>query len=99
MKYVKKPIVVDAFQFLVDERPDWFTKEYGRQVVLDGGEPTTRCKIKTLEGVMKAYKGDMIIKGIKGEIYPCNKDIFDATYDVVNENSVLTQTKKQDDLI
>jgi len=86
MKYVKKPVVVEAFQFLVDERPDWFIKEYGRQIVLDGGEPTTRCEIKTLEGVMKACKGDMIIKGIQGEIYPCKKDIFDASYELYEDS-------------
>lgn len=90
MKYVKKPIVVEAFQYLVDERPEWFTKEYGHQVVLDGGEPT-RCEIETLEGVMKAYKGDFIIKGIQGEIYPCKEDIFRETYDLLEPNKLTTQ--------
>lgn len=41
-------------------------------------------KIKTLEGIMTAEKGDWIIKGVKGEIYPCKDDVFKATYDFVN---------------
>lgn len=39
--------------------------------------------INTLEGRMKANVGDWIIKGIKGEIYPCKPDIFEATYEAV----------------
>ena len=41
--------------------------------------------IPTLEGVMRASLGDWIIKGVKGEFYPCKPDIFAATYDAVNE--------------
>jgi hypothetical protein len=45
--------------------------------------------IKTLEGLMMASKGDFIIRGIKGEYYPCKPDIFHLTYDEVFEtNSV-----------
>lgn len=40
--------------------------------------------INTLEGDMKANVGDYIIKGIKGELYPCRKDIFEETYDLIN---------------
>ncbi|MFA6679936.1 MAG: hypothetical protein WCR96_05540 [Candidatus Methanomethylophilaceae archaeon] len=39
--------------------------------------------IPTLEGVMQAYKGDYIIQGVKGELYPCKPDIFKATYEKV----------------
>lgn len=37
--------------------------------------------IKTLEGVMHANAGDWIIRGVKGEVYPCKPDIFEATYE------------------
>jgi hypothetical protein len=37
--------------------------------------------IDTLEGTMTASEGDFIIKGVKGEFYPCKPDIFAATYD------------------
>lgn len=40
-------------------------------------------KIKTLEGVMSAKQGDFIIKGVKGEIYPCKAEIFKETYDYI----------------
>ena len=39
--------------------------------------------IETLEGVMKADKGDWIIKGVKGELYPCKPDVFKMTYEEV----------------
>lgn len=39
--------------------------------------------IVTLEGTMRADKGDWVIKGVKGELYPCKPDIFSATYDEV----------------
>ena len=39
--------------------------------------------IDTLEGKMKANKGDYIIRGVKGELYPCKPDIFHATYEYI----------------
>lgn len=42
----------------------------------DGG-----IDIKTLEGTMHASPGDWIIRGVKGELYPCKPDIFEATYE------------------
>lgn len=50
------------------------------QIGMDGAHQL----IETLEGNMKASPGDWIIKGIKGEIYPCKPDIFEATYELVN---------------
>lgn len=40
-------------------------------------------EFKTLEGNMRAHEGDWIIKGVKGEFYPCKPDIFEATYDLI----------------
>ena len=45
--------------------------------------------IPTLEGYMSAYKGDLIIKGVKGEFYPCKPDIFNLTYEKVIEEKYL----------
>lgn len=42
-------------------------------------------EIPTLEGTMRADVGDWIIKGVKGEFYPCKPDIFEATYEAVLE--------------
>lgn len=44
---------------------------------------TGQIMIATLEGVMRAGPGDWIIKGVKGEFYPCKPDIFEATYEKV----------------
>ena len=41
------------------------------------------CEIKTLEGVHRCNGGDYVIKGIKGELYPCKADIFNQTYEEV----------------
>lgn len=41
--------------------------------------------IETLEGVMKADKGDWIIRGVKGELYPCKPDVFDLTYEKTDD--------------
>lgn len=83
MKYVKKPVVIEAFQFGVDDLPEWFTNYEGVQVYL--AENTQYAQIPTLEGTMTANLGDFIIKGVKGEIYPCKEDIFKETYELVTE--------------
>lgn len=80
-KYRKKPVVVEAWQWdghsTLSERPNWLA----HKVAADHFEGTLR--IATLEGTMVASTGDWIIKGVKGEIYPCKPDIFEATYDLV----------------
>lgn len=86
--YKKKPITVEAFQWneclSIDEQPDWFIKAREEKIVwfIDTIQGLV-CKIDTLEGIMKVSNGDYIIKGIKGEIYPCKSDIFEATYDEI----------------
>lgn len=83
MKYVKKPVVVEAIKYqaeLGNNRVMNWLAQQGANVANwlfhDGG-----ITIPTLEGAMKVSDGDWIIKGIKGEFYPCKSDIFDATYD------------------
>ena len=86
MKYRKKPIVVDAVQWtganhLITET---FMKDSGAW--LDYSEKALGViKISTLEGVMDGNVGDYIIKGIKGEFYPCKEDIFLATYELIKD--------------
>ena len=46
-------------------------------------ENDEEIEIETLEGTMKANKGDFIIRGVKGELYPCKEDIFYETYEKV----------------
>lgn len=55
----------------------------GTQIVFDlRNKPHIQLAIKTLEGTMQAYYGDWIIRGVKGEFYPCRSDIFEETYEV-----------------
>jgi len=89
-QYRKKPIVIEAFRYGIDNRPDWFndkvtTNEIITHVGYDLRSPEEfYCEIKTLEGIMRGDYRDYIIQGIKGEIYPCKPDIFEATYEIVN---------------
>ncbi len=90
MKFRKKPVVIDAFRLGFDCMPDWFTDlRTANQIVTsnkDGrwrGGPDTAV-IRTLEGDMRCDYGDWVIKGVKGEVYPCKPDIFHATYEPVD---------------
>lgn len=47
------------------------------------------CDLETLEGTMRANKGDYIIQGVKGEIYPCKADIFEMTYEKVEYTATI----------
>ena len=49
-------------------------------VVVEAYQTDEELEIETLEGTMKANKGDWIIKGVKGELYPCKPDVFEMTY-------------------
>ena len=89
-QYRKKPVVIEAFQYGIDNRPDWFNEKVVTNEIMTfiGYQEKVEdyfCAIKTLEGVMKAEHGDYIIKGVLGEIYPCKPDIFEMTYELVNE--------------
>lgn len=88
-KWRKKPVIIDAFRWTggpdQEEDPEWCNEAMakGDMWFENTGSPSVVMKIKTLEGVMTAQVGDYIIMGIKGEIYPCKPDIFDATYESV----------------
>jgi hypothetical protein len=82
MKARKKPVMVDVIYFNGtnhDEVADFCAPD---PVKVGGG---FTILIPTLEGEMTASKGDWIIRGVKGEFYPCKPDIFDATYEVLVE--------------
>lgn len=80
-KFRKRPVVIEAFQYWIDSRPDWFTDKVSSNEITTH---ETHCEIKTLEGVMRGERGDYIIQGVRGEVYPCKSDIFNATYEPVN---------------
>lgn len=74
----KKPVVIEAMRLTYAGR-DGAAKWCGGTFVPcdDGGW----LEIRTLEGIMSASIGDWVIRGIKGEFYPCKPDIFEATYE------------------
>jgi len=79
MKYKKKPVVIDAVQFTGDNGDEISKFMQCQFPFLENGN----LKIGTLEGVMTANPNDWIIKGVKGEFYPCKPDIFKTTYECV----------------
>jgi hypothetical protein len=109
-RYIKKPVVIDAWQWNggpldVNGVPDWL-----RRAVLQDQAVMLSCdssafgdrrhvvRIQTLEGVMHANIGDWIVRGIKGEFYPVRDDIFQETYrpaDPVNDDDDSTSTPIQ----
>lgn len=91
MKYRKKPVVIEAIQWTRDNYEEVleFTNESCSSIFceyLEVGKRYHYIYINTLEGTMKAEVGDYIIKGIKGEFYPCRKDIFEETYEKVEDD-------------
>jgi hypothetical protein len=84
MKYRKKPVVIEAVRFMIDDSlPDWFMDRVTSNIIITHEDGT--CNINTLEGVMKADKGDYIILGVEGEVYPCKPEIFEKTYEKVED--------------
>jgi hypothetical protein len=93
MKFRKKPVVIDAVQLTWSNWNDvceltgpFSDGMVGCYVGADGKETEDTngrigLKIPTLEGTMLAVQDDWIIKGVKGEFYPCKPDVFAATYE------------------
>ena len=86
MKFRKKPVVVEAYQWLIG---DTTNIEGVCEKAHDGhyGGP----HIHTLEGTLSISHGDWIIKGVKGEFYPCKPAIFEATYELVGDKEKQTE--------
>lgn len=94
MKFRKKPVVIEAIQFNSSESArrivEWSagaakadTEIRNCSAENPDGFDYPCLRIDTLEGTHTASVGDWIIKGIKGELYPCKPDIFAATYEEV----------------
>ena len=94
LKFRKKPVVIEAFQMTEERRaingdwPNWMHKAWqldreapGSLYPTEEGTGDGTLSIGTLEGQHLVSWGDWIIQGVKGELYPCKPDIFDATYE------------------
>lgn len=82
-QYRKKPVVIEAVQRDATAKTWNEIQSMGCTDTVPGEMGGGHFLIKTLEGYMRADIGDWIIKGVKGEFYPCKPDIFERTYDAV----------------
>lgn len=80
MHYRKKPVVIQALQWTGENWDEISTFAEGKVIPMRG-----EMHIHTLEGVMKASEGDYIVRGVCGEYYPCKPNIFEQTYEKVEE--------------
>lgn len=89
MKFRKKPVIIDAWQvtaILRDAAHTWKNLPEPIKAAYEKGDIVFAADatfITTLEGNMRAEVGDWIICGVKGELYTCKPDIFEATYEPV----------------
>jgi hypothetical protein len=92
-KYRKKPVVIEAFKWTggpdQEEDPVWIVEALrnGTAFIHSAltGQNHLDMHIETLEGQHTAQPGDFIIQGVKGELYPCKPDIFEQTYEKVED--------------
>lgn len=92
-KYRKKPVVIEAIQFTGENQNEILQVTNADNIVVyylpvevDGETVNQRVLVvHTLEGAMTVSMNDWVIKGIKGEFYPCKPDIFDASYEPADQ--------------
>jgi hypothetical protein len=87
-KYRKKPVVIEAVRWSGSnwhELLAWIDWEGGQKIRTMERDDEMLLIIPTLEGAMEASPGDWVIKGVKNEFYPCKPEIFEATYEPVEE--------------
>lgn len=103
MKIRKKPMTLDAWRIdtlelqNAGDTPDWVWKAWKTKtlgIASDGHDLVLH--IKTPEGVMTAEDGDVLVKGIAGEVYSIRRSIFDQTYDVVPDEPMYSQDFEYD---
>lgn len=94
MKYIRKQIIVDVYEFNSDEiMPEWLKKciEDNTFVINrklnSSGEAFLIGKIQTSRGELYLEQGDFIIKSVEGEIYPCKAKIFHQLYEEYNDTN------------
>jgi hypothetical protein len=80
MKYRKKPVVIHALKYIPDRWEVSAPPEFFEAVSVNGAG---HVSIRTLRGDMTVNPGDYVIRGVKGEFYPCEPDIFEMTYEEI----------------
>lgn len=84
MKYRKKPLEIEALQFQKNSESKEQLSEFLAGVEHAFTDYDNKLLLRTPEGIMEGYTGDWVIKGIAGEFYICQKDIFAQTYEPVS---------------
>lgn len=91
-KYRKRPVEIEAVEwqddFIVDGEdtaPAWVKEAFGNGTLRFGDEDPWELYVDTLEGRMLVSVGDYIVKGVKGELYPCKPDVFAMTYEEAHD--------------
>lgn len=96
-KFRKKPVVIEAVQYhhreyadnplVFSEWPPWLSRAIDDELIVPffGAEDYWYLDIETLEGTQRIGPMDWIIHGIEGELYPCDQDIFQKTYEPVTD--------------
>lgn len=99
-KFRKKPVVIEAVQWdgkNFDQVHNFMQEFHGHKKAyedaMEGAIKTGNLYIRTEEGVMTASKGDWVIKGVNGEFYPCKPDIFEKTYEPVEDGTITELTE------
>ena len=97
MKFVKKPVVIDAVQWSGDNLSEVLDDLELEKAKLKSVYESASGKllyIRTNEGTMAAHRFDWIIKGVKGELYSCAPDIFAMTYSPLGRSDEKCQTNQ-----
>ena len=83
MKFKKKPVIIEAHKWTGDAEALLEAFPEGHDIFIFHNKVT--LVIPTLEGLHTANVGDWVIKGVQGEFYPCKPDIFEQTYEPIEE--------------
>ena len=89
--YRKKPVVIEAWRLPMSDGASRAFDGDSNIIFKRENGCIVEAIISTLEGTMTADNGDWIIRGVKGELYPCKPDIFAATYEPVSKPTTLTE--------
>lgn len=102
MRYRKKPVEIEAFKYDGDLKnvfgeyyvPKWAIEAYEKGIMHYASkfDDLPELFIDTLEGTHHVSVGDYVIRGVKGELYPCKPDIFEATYEAVMCSNICGKT-------
>ena len=81
-RYRKKPVTINAWRLPMSDAASRAFGDDPNIIFKCENGAIVEAIISTLEGTMTASNGDWIIRGVKGELYPCKPDIFEATYEI-----------------